>query len=38
MHDTDYLDREYYDKLDIECKEIVAMLVASIKTLKAKNQ
>lgn len=38
MYDTDYLDREYYDKLDSECKEIVAMLVASIKTLKAKNQ
>lgn len=37
MHDTDYINKNQYEKLDSDCKELVAMLVASIKTLKAQN-
>lgn len=37
MHDTGYKNKNQYENLDSDCKELVAMLVASIKTLKAQN-
>lgn len=36
LHDTDYLSKEEYSKLHTACNELVSMLVASIKTMKAK--
>ena len=34
LHDTDYLDKDMFTSLQSDCKELIAMLVASIKTLK----
>ena len=34
LHDTDYLDKGLFISLQSDCKELIAMLVASIKTLK----
>ncbi len=34
LHDTDYLERENFEILQAECKELIAMLVKSIKTSK----
>lgn len=34
LNDTDYLTNEEFIQLRSECKELVAMLVASIKTVK----
>lgn len=37
MHDTGYMPENTYAKMQSDCKEIIAILVASIKTLKSKN-
>lgn len=34
LHDTDYLDTKKFETLSAECKELIAMLVSSIKTSK----
>ena len=34
LHDTDYIEKELFVSLQSDCKELIAMLVASIKTLK----
>ncbi len=34
LHDTDYLDKEKFEILQTECKELIAMLVKSVKTSK----
>src|SRR5690606_18586557 len=34
LHDTDYLIKEDFIQLQFECKELIAMLVSSIKTSK----
>jgi len=34
LHDTDYIDTDLFQSLQADCKELIAMLVASIKTLK----
>ena len=34
LHDTDYLNLENFGQLRSECKELIAMLVSSIKTSK----
>lgn len=35
LHDTDYLSNEVFNSLQSDCKELIAMLVASIKTAKS---
>ena len=35
LKDTCYLDENAYSSLSKDCKELVAMLVATVKTLKA---
>lgn len=35
LHDTDYLHKEHFSQLQSDCKELIAMLVASIKTSKS---
>lgn len=35
LHDTDYLINEDFIQLQLECKELIAMLVSSIKTSKS---
>lgn len=37
LKDTDYIDQKTFDLLNAECKELIAMLVATLKTAK-KNQ
>jgi four helix bundle protein len=34
LKDTDYINQEMFESLLAECKELIAMLVASIKTAK----
>ncbi len=34
LYDTDYLDKQNFESLRTECKELIAMLVSSIKTSK----
>jgi four helix bundle protein len=36
MKSTNYIDANLYESLASECKELIAMLVATIKTLKGK--
>ena len=36
LSDTEYLDEEAFKSIDTDCKELVALLVTSIKTLKSK--
>ncbi|MDD2550082.1 MAG: four helix bundle protein [Bacteroidales bacterium] len=36
LNDTDYIDGEEFNQMQTICKELIAMLVASIKTLKQK--
>ena len=36
LHDTDYLESKLFESIQADCKEIVAMLVSSIKKLKSK--
>lgn len=35
LYDTDYLDNDEFVQLRFECKELIAMLVSSIKTSKS---
>jgi four helix bundle protein len=37
LKDTDYIDLKMFDSLNADCKEIIAMLVATVKTAKTKN-
>lgn len=34
LKDTDYINQELFESLQEECKELIAMLAASIKTAK----
>ncbi len=34
LHDTDYINTDLFQSLQNDCKELIAMLVATIKTLK----
>ena len=36
LHDTKYIDNEAHNSIDSDCKELIAILVSSIKTLKKK--
>jgi four helix bundle protein len=36
LKDTDFLEYNMYESLNNDCKEIISMLVSTIKTLKAK--
>jgi four helix bundle protein len=38
LHDTDYIDDKMFQSIYSDCKEIVAMLVASVKTSSAKQK
>jgi len=38
LRDSNYIDEILILKLKSECKELIAMLVSTIKTLKAKNE
>jgi four helix bundle protein len=35
LHDTDYLESKLFESIESDCKELVAMLVSSIKKLKS---
>lgn len=37
LKETDFIDEKLFESLFNECRELVAMLVSSIKTLKSKN-
>lgn len=37
LSSTDYISKEKFTKLQSDCKELIAMLVSSIKTSKSKN-
>ncbi|GAF03615.1 four helix bundle protein [Saccharicrinis fermentans] len=36
LHDTDYLESKLFESIVADCKELVAMLISSIKKLKNK--
>lgn len=36
LKDTDYIDEDIFQNRNAECRELIAMLVSSLKTLKAK--
>ena len=36
LHDTDYIENKLFMSLQSDCKELIAMLVSSVKTLKTK--
>ena len=36
LKDTEYLENRLYESLSIDCKELLSMLVSTIKTLKTK--
>ena len=38
LKDTDYISEEMYVGIHAECKELIAMLVSAIKTLKLKDK
>ena len=35
LYDTDYIDKALYDSLLADCKELIAILVSSVKTIKS---
>ena len=37
LHDTDYIDENAFKSIIIDCKELIALLVSSIKTIKQRN-
>jgi four helix bundle protein len=37
LKDTDYIDTKLYESLAFDCKELISLLVSTIKTLKTKN-
>jgi len=36
LKDTDFLKEDLYESLNSDCKEIISMLISTIKTLKSK--
>ena len=38
LNDTDYLDSKLHNSLQIDCKELIAMLVSTVKTSKQKSE
>jgi four helix bundle protein len=38
LHDTDYIDDKMFESIHDDCKEIIAMLVASVKTSSSKQR
>ena len=38
LHDTGYLDEKAFTSMSMDCSEVIALLVASIKTTKKNNQ
>ncbi|WP_288276847.1 four helix bundle protein [uncultured Prevotella sp.] len=34
LHDTEYVSKEQYDSMNTDCQELLALLIASIKTTK----
>ncbi len=38
LRDTDYLEEKLFENLEQNCKELIALLVASIKTAKMNNE
>ena len=38
LHDTDYLSKDQFDSIGNDCKELLALLIASIKTAKQNKQ
>ena len=34
LHDTEYVSKEQYDSINSDCQELLALLIASIKTTK----
>ena len=34
LHDTEYVSKEQYDSMNADCQELLALLIASIKTTK----
>ncbi len=38
LHDTQYIDNKMFESLDLDCNELISMLVASVKTSKSKNE
>jgi len=38
LKDTDYLDDKLFTSLQSDCKELIAMLVSTVKTSKVKNE
>ena len=37
LHDTDYIDENAFKSIIIDCNELIALLVSSIKTIKQRN-
>jgi four helix bundle protein len=38
LHDTEYVESKLFESMESDCKEIVAMLVSSVKKLKSKTK
>ncbi|MBQ7510979.1 MAG: four helix bundle protein [Prevotella sp.] len=38
LHDTDILSEKEFDSMSKDCNEVIALLIASIKTIKKNNQ
>jgi four helix bundle protein len=38
LHDTDYIDDKMFESIHNDCKEIIAMLVASVQTSSSKHR
>ncbi len=38
LHDTEYLSDQEFDSMTSDCSELIALLVASIKTVKKNNK
>ncbi|MCX6272120.1 MAG: four helix bundle protein [Bacteroidetes bacterium] len=36
LHDTSFIEPKLFESLQIDCKELISMLVSTIKTLKSK--
>jgi four helix bundle protein len=37
LRDTEYIDTKLYDSLASDCRELISILVSTVKTLKTKN-
>ncbi|NDW10084.1 four helix bundle protein [Dysgonomonas sp. 520] len=35
LHDTEYIDKNQFTSMQVDCNELISLLVASIKTLKS---